>query len=900
MRNRIVLILFVAVIISSGLYAGGNYQKKVIYTLKNGEMVVPHFENHLSIYKNKVGFLVLLGATRPFSLDYYLLVNDKKYGPFDDKVVEFSSYLNGRIFYVGFENFEEGDLHVDGKIYKFPKHYENGFFKELPNGEYYLYYEGNGLYYLNYNGKNLGPFSNSDDWDSYIDELNKKSGIETTQYDINVKNNMIDTKEDHIDLIYSNKERYVKIDGKTSPAYDDAKIFQSENGKRYGYFYKINDKWYCNINGKQIQPYNGMDDLGSSLYICDNGSFGFTFKYNNRWYANINNNISSPYTDIQNFEMMENGDYWAIYTSNNKKYLKINNQTIRSFDEYHFFQMENTKKYYFTYQNNGQWFVNINGTDVVDLNCDEIYYMDVDDDFGYYIIYKQGDRDFVRINRDVIDYSRGFACEYFEENRSLKWLSLDGRDIVLNEYFIDDQKNNSDVEVDIPQGNEEDRKTISILYTTDEHGYVYDLKGRYRAAEMYTHWKNDEQYDREKFLVLSGGDGWEDFKVTGNLRGEAVCSVFKAMNYDAITIGNHELDYNFNDFILLTRNSKQYPPYLAANIENNTLSQYNIFESKIFNKNGIEILVLGLSNIKTKELIKDKDPKLSGGYSLKSYSETFDDYTIANLSTKADITVLIVHDGINNISNMIDDLKSAGVDLVLTGHDHKNTKEEKNGLPVVNPGSNFERYARIDITYDKRLNKIENITPIIKENKDAFPDRTIKEIVNKRFYPDLINDIIFDTDIPIGKNDPKMFHLLLDSWLDEFVFADMAMINNGSIRDDIPKGSVNSLMLRYIFPFDNNIVMVTMTGDQIKNCFKNMADPSTLKFRSNKKLYDNSNISTIPLLNNKSYNVLITDYMLENSNSYNFKEYVRNGSDIKYLNVNYRKPLENNNFNIID
>jgi 2',3'-cyclic-nucleotide 2'-phosphodiesterase (5'-nucleotidase family) len=54
--------------------------------------------------------------------------------------------------------------------------------------------------------------------------------------------------------------------------------------------------------------------------------------------------------------------------------------------------------------------------------------------------------------------------------------------------------------------------------------------------------------------------------------------------------------------------------------------------------------------------------------------------------------------------------------------------------------------------------------------------------------------------------------------------ADFCVLNNGGLRASLPQGEILIRNIFELMPFDNEVVIVTMTGDQVKPVFQYIAD----------------------------------------------------------------------------
>ncbi len=97
---------------------------------------------------------------------------------------------------------------------------------------------------------------------------------------------------------------------------------------------------------------------------------------------------------------------------------------------------------------------------------------------------------------------------------------------------------------------------------------------------------------------------------------------------------------------------------------------------------------------------------------------------------------------------------------------------------------------------------------------------------------------------------------------------DFAILNFGGIRTEMPKGNVSKLDVLSIFPFDNHLVIVSMSGKTIKTLMKHFAKTrpqimsKQVKLEIKNKEVKKCLINGKPIDENKTYNVATIDFLL--------------------------------------
>ena len=92
-----------------------------------------------------------------------------------------------------------------------------------------------------------------------------------------------------------------------------------------------------------------------------------------------------------------------------------------------------------------------------------------------------------------------------------------------------------------------DVRTLTVLYTNDEHGWMEGVTPAQSAANLYGLWQVQEAFDPQgPFLVLSGGDNWTGPAVSTMVAGESMVEVMNRKHYAASAVGNHEFDFGLD------------------------------------------------------------------------------------------------------------------------------------------------------------------------------------------------------------------------------------------------------------------------------------------------------------------------------------------------------------------
>lgn len=345
--------------------------------------------------------------------------------------------------------------------------------------------------------------------------------------------------------------------------------------------------------------------------------------------------------------------------------------------------------------------------------------------------------------------------------------------------------------------------TVTLLHFSDYHSHAQPFytdqgeRGGIARAIGYL-----EQQKRGGALVFSGGDminkgapAWSD---------QYQCAEWPWFNgiVSAMAFGNHEPDYGRAAFERC-RKKLQYP-ILSANTPG--FKPYVVLKTK-----GVRIGVFALAG--------DDFPKLVKGY-------TFSDpvsaarKTVATLRDKerVDAVVLIGHQSAE------DDYALAravpGIDLIFGSHSHLEralTQIPDTKTAFVSPGQYLTNISRVELTIDEKrvqhvrggLIPVEGSMPV-----NAAVEKRVAQmqIDLERAHPDLFKPI-GKLEAPMSTETVAQRALLV---MREAAKADVAVSTKSSFRGALPAGTLTLESLRAALPYDNELVVCTMTDAQLR------------------------------------------------------------------------------------
>jgi len=397
---------------------------------------------------------------------------------------------------------------------------------------------------------------------------------------------------------------------------------------------------------------------------------------------------------------------------------------------------------------------------------------------------------------------------------------------------------------------------ITILYTNDEHGWMEATETHAGAAGLMGLWENNEGYaENNHFLILSGGDMWTGPAISTWFQGKSMGEVMNAMHYDAAAIGNHEFDFQVAG--LQERLTEAAFPFLSANIREKVGGNIPDFARPYLIKkvDGVNVGILGLSTISTP---LTTFPDYVSDYYFIDYESTLNEYIPKMKEEGAELLIILGHICLYEMQALAPRAKALGISAIFGGHCHEVVDERSEGMVLLESGSNMQNYAKLEIRFDRGVDKVLDMNALVLPNTIATPDTHIAAIVSKwktRMDSNL-SRVIGYVQNEIPQDSDEMYNMVTDSWLVTFPQADISLTNKGGIRQSVPAGDISLETSVGLLPFENTILELDMTGQELADVINERLVFGGMTITDGYKLADGT-----PIHMDSVYQVLTTDYL---------------------------------------
>ncbi|MFQ6609553.1 MAG: bifunctional metallophosphatase/5'-nucleotidase [Fidelibacterota bacterium] len=421
---------------------------------------------------------------------------------------------------------------------------------------------------------------------------------------------------------------------------------------------------------------------------------------------------------------------------------------------------------------------------------------------------------------------------------------------------------------------------LTILYTNDEHGWLIREESIGGASELMYQWITTEGYsDTEPFLILSGGDNWTGPAISTWFQGESTVEIMNAIGYDAAAIGNHEFDFSQDG--LQTRVDQAEFPYLSANMRSESTGEIAqpALPYTIRVVNDIVVGIIGLTTMVADDI---NFPDNVQDIDFVDYQTALDEIVPEVENEGAELIIVISHMGSYEMTNLLPVLESYNIALIGGGHTHEKVANIQNGIAVIEGGSYFSAYARTDIDFDIEADSVVSISVSVHDNYASGQDDEISDIIanwQAQLDAQLSTPIGYVSESISRYSDP-MYNLIPDAWLWAYPDADVALTNRGGLRQDLPAGVITIETWVGILPFENFLVEMTLTGNELITGIGNLV-VGGMTTLPDYQLADGTAINP-----DSTYRVLTTDYVYSTSSL--FSQFDDNPLELA---IHWRQPV---------
>ena len=384
---------------------------------------------------------------------------------------------------------------------------------------------------------------------------------------------------------------------------------------------------------------------------------------------------------------------------------------------------------------------------------------------------------------------------------------------------------------------------IDFYCVNDLHGRVLDSAAQPGIDEMTTYFEQVKQTD-DNVILLSAGDMWQGSAESNLTRGQLLVEWMNILDFQGMALGNHEFDWG-EAHIEQNAKTAQFP-FLAINVfDADTKERVSYCEpSRMVEVDGVQIGLIGAAGDNYSSIAPDMT---KGIYFVTdaALTQLVKEESQRLREQGADFIVYILHDGYGGspagnalpvkqqqLASYYDVALSDGyVDLVFEGHTHQRyvLVDEYGVYHLQNGGDNTGGMSHVEISLHaiRGTVNVRQVELVRNEQYAALEGSATLDGILERYQ-----DTLAPALSPCGKlahaipgDDLRqiiadLYYLEgLTRWGSEY---DIAMGGGFiSIRQPgyLTGGEVTYGDLLELFPFDNELVLCTISGRDLKNRF---------------------------------------------------------------------------------
>ncbi|HEX5103233.1 MAG TPA: bifunctional UDP-sugar hydrolase/5'-nucleotidase [Pirellulaceae bacterium] len=359
-------------------------------------------------------------------------------------------------------------------------------------------------------------------------------------------------------------------------------------------------------------------------------------------------------------------------------------------------------------------------------------------------------------------------------------------------------------------------RKLTILHTNDLHARVIpDDAGRGGFAYV-TNVLRQERKGCGHCIHLSAGDLVQGMPVSSIFRGIPVYEMANRMGIDALTLGNHEFDYGWQQIERFRRTAKF--PLLSANALDADGKSIGDKPYTVLKVNGLRVGVIGLlmGNLVEGYLTAKTAGPVKIAPVVGAARAAAND-----LAGRADVIIALGHVLPAEGSAILKEVPE--VAAVVEGHSHRGLEEmeQLGGRVRVGLKGYGVEVGRLDLEVDTATHQAVSAhwKRIPVESRKVPPAEDVAKVVAK--WERKVAQVV---DKPVGEARREFLQpdlkVLMEQAMCEEMGADFSHMNRGGVRDKLPKGTIRERELWNIMPFDNTMMLARVKGRLLSDALR--------------------------------------------------------------------------------
>ena len=393
-----------------------------------------------------------------------------------------------------------------------------------------------------------------------------------------------------------------------------------------------------------------------------------------------------------------------------------------------------------------------------------------------------------------------------------------------------------------------DKSDVTILYTNDVHTYIDKQSPKLTYAAI-ADLKQSYQNAGKDVLLVDAGDHVQGTAYGSMDEGASIIKLMNAAGYDVATPGNHEFDYGMDRAKAIMKEADF--PYLSCNWVDLRTTLRVLPSVKVFVRGGRRIAFVGATTPETftkstPAYFMDKAQRkyiydIQGGEDGKKLYDAVQK-AIDKAKLLADVVIGLGHLGVDPSSSPWTSEEviahTSGFDAFIDGHSHTVMENKQvqdasgKAVTLTQTGSYFANVGEMTIAADgtittKLIPTHEGMDAGIAAMQTGWVN-TVDDMLGEKIA---VGDSDFYVSDPAtGKRRIRSAETNLGDFVADGIYTyfneveklhcDLAIMNGGGIRADVPAGNWTFKTCKQVSPFGNVACLMSVTGKQIQDALE--------------------------------------------------------------------------------
>jgi len=396
-----------------------------------------------------------------------------------------------------------------------------------------------------------------------------------------------------------------------------------------------------------------------------------------------------------------------------------------------------------------------------------------------------------------------------------------------------------------------------------------DLHGRLRALPAFAGYANNLRRARAKdggaVALVDAGDMFQGTLESNLTEGASVIAAYQVLGMTVATLGNHEFDFGPEpggsdpQGAIRARIREASFPIVSANLvvrgSQASPPWEKLRRSVLLNVGGVRVGFVGLLTHETPSIVLSA---WFAGLDVTPLAQALADEARSLRAQGAELVIGVAHAGADckdfsepsdlrscnpeaEIFDVARALAPGSVDAIFAGHTHAGVAQLVNGIPIVEAYARGRAFSRIDLRLDGTTHRVleskifppHELCPKLTEGgpctlSDYEGEPTMEDPDIARAIEPALAEAEHFREAPVGCTvseamscehgiESALGNLFADLLRESVAGADVAILNGGSLRADLPAGQLSYGQLFEAMPFDNLVAKIRLTGAELKS-----------------------------------------------------------------------------------